>query len=105
MIRFFKKLLSGESEKDFEFKPTPTGDEDDLAVFVKYVVCNLVDKPQVVEVQTEKTEKALNIKVVCEKEDIGKIIGKNGKTIDAIRSLVNGAAGRLGKRANVEVAD
>ena len=105
MIRFFKKLISGGSDQSFEFKPTPVGDENDLSVFVKYVVCNLVDKPQVVEVETEQTDRALTIKVTCQKEDIGKIIGKNGKTIDAIRSLVNGAAGRLGKRVNVEVAD
>ena len=104
MISFFKKLFSG-GDSSFVFKPTPTGGEEDLALFVKYVVCNLVDKPQVVQVETKNTEKMLVIKVICQKEDIGKIIGKNGKTIDAIRSLVNGAAGRLGKRANVEVAD
>ena len=39
------------------------------------------------------------------KEDIGKIIGKRGKTIMAIRSLVSGAAGRLKKRVTVEVVD
>jgi len=105
MFSFFKKLFSGEDGSKFEFKPTPTGGEEDLTMFVKYVVCNLVDKPQVVEVKAENTDRALVIKVICQKEDIGKIIGKNGKTIDAIRSLVNGAAGRLGKRANVEVAD
>ena len=105
MLGFLKKLFSGEDESGFDFKPTPTGGEEDLANFVKYVVCNLVDKPQVVNVETKNTEKLLVIKVSCQKEDVGKIIGKNGKTIDAIRSLVNGAAGRLGKRANVEVAD
>ena len=104
MLGFFKKLFSGD-ESGVNFKPTPTGGEEDLAMFVKYVVCNLVDKPNVVNVETKNTEKLLVIKVSCQKEDVGKIIGKNGKTIDAIRSLVNGAAGRLGKRANVEVAD
>lgn len=104
MLSFFKKLFSGD-ESGLDFKPTPTGGEEDLAMFVKYVVCNLVDRPKVVSVETKNTEKMLVIRVSCEKEDIGKIIGKNGKTIDAIRSLVNGAAGRLGKRANVEVAD
>lgn len=105
MFSFLKKLFSGENGSKFVYKPTPTGGEEDLTMFVKYVVCNLVDKPQVVEVIAENTDRALVIKVACQKEDIGKIIGKNGKTIDAIRSLVNGAAGRLGKRANVEVAD
>lgn len=104
MIGFIKKLFNGGSD-GFNFQPEPTGGEEDLANFVKFVVCNLVDKPKVVDIKAESTERALNIKIFCEKEDIGKIIGKNGKTIEAIRSLVNGAAGRLGKRANVEVAD
>ena len=39
------------------------------------------------------------------KEDIGKIVGKRGKTIMAIRSLVSGAAGRQHKRVSVEVLD
>ena len=104
MINLLKKLFSG-GDNNFHFTPSPTGGQEDLEQFVKFVVCNLVDKPQVVEVETKDTDKMLVIKVSCQKEDIGKVIGKNGKTIDAIRSLVNGAAGRLGKRANVEVAD
>lgn len=104
MLSFFKKLFSG-GDSDQGFEAQATGGVEDLEKFVKYVVCNLVDKPQVVAVESEQREKVLVIKVICQKEDVGKIIGKNGKTIEAIRSLVNGAAGRLGTRANVEVAD
>lgn len=104
MLTFLKKLFSG-SEAEVKFQPKPTGGEEDLVNFVKYVVLNLVDKPKVVTIESKNTEKFLVIKVSCEKEDIGKIIGKNGKTIEAIRSLTNGAAGKLGLRVNVEVAD
>ena len=105
MLGFFKKLFSGGDDSGLGFDLKPTGSVKDLETFVRYVVCNLVDKPQVVTIESEQREKVLVIKVVCQKEDVGKIIGKNGKTIEAIRSLVNGAAGRLGTRANVEVAD
>ena len=105
MFGFLKRLFGG-SEESFKFEPQVSGDgEKDLETFVKYVVCSLVDAPEKVVVDSKSTEKHLNIKVNCEKEDIGKVIGKSGKTIEAIRSLVNGAAGRLGKRASVEVVD
>ena len=45
------------------------------------------------------------IKIVCRPGDRGKIIGKKGKTIMALRSLVAGAAGRLQDRVMVEVMD
>lgn len=73
--------------------------------FVSYVVRALVDSPDLVQITTAETERATVITVRCEKKDIGKIIGKNGRTIAAIRALANGAGGRLGKRVNVEVQD
>ena len=75
----------------------------DLEGFVSYVVCALVDNPDEVKVRTE--EEGCSIQISCRKEDIGKIVGKRGKTIMAIRSLVSGAAGRQRKRVSVEVLD
>lgn len=77
----------------------------DLENFVDYIVRSLVDSPEDVRVVSEKEEGASVIKIVCKKEDIGKIVGKKGKTIMAIRSLVSGAAGRMQKRVAVEVVD
>ena len=53
----------------------------------------------------EATENGTVIRIDCRKEDIGKVVGKRGKTIMAIRSLVSGAGGRLQQRISVEVAD
>ena len=77
----------------------------DLEHFVDYVVRALVDFPEEVSVVTELGSEGTVIRINCRKEDIGKVVGKRGKTIMAIRSLVSGAAGRLQQRISVEVSD
>lgn len=77
----------------------------DLIGFVDYVVRALVDNPTAVKVNLEEAEGRRVIAIRCEKADIGKIIGKNGKTIMAIRQLVTGAASRANEQINVEVID
>jgi len=82
-----------------------SGNLQDLEDFVDYVVRALVDYPDEVSIHTEETQEGCSIQISCKKEDIGKIVGKRGKTIMAIRSLVSGAAGRQRKRVSVEVLD
>ena len=77
----------------------------DLEGFVDYVVRLLVDYPDEVNIKSEENDEGCTIQMTCRKEDIGKIVGKRGKTIMAIRSLVSGAAGRQRKRVSVEVLD
>ncbi|MBR2905854.1 MAG: KH domain-containing protein [Lentisphaeria bacterium] len=77
----------------------------DLEDFVSYVVKNLVDAPEEVKVETVVENSAKTIRISCRKDDTGKIIGKKGKTIIALRALVAGAAGRMQDRVSVEVAD
>jgi len=76
-----------------------------LESFVLYVVRSLVDEPAEVKIATVERDKMSVIQITCVKKDIGKIIGKSGKTIAAIRSLVSGAAGRIGLRVTVDVLD
>ncbi len=76
-----------------------------LEAFVLYVVQALVDEPDQVTLQTVEKNRINVIQIRCEKKDIGKIIGKSGKTISAIRALVSGAAGRTGLRVTVDVLD
>jgi predicted RNA-binding protein YlqC (UPF0109 family) len=76
-----------------------------LAGFVEYVVRALVDSPDKVRVTTEENADNSVIRIECNKEDIGKVVGKKGKTISAIRSLVRGAAGKMNKVVTVEVND
>ena len=79
---------------------------EDLERFVEYVVRQLVDDPDAVGVKTEVAENGSKvIRISCRKEDAGKIIGKKGKTIIALRALIGSAAGRLQERISVEVVD
>jgi predicted RNA-binding protein YlqC (UPF0109 family) len=122
MIEFFKKLFAGPANSaspspssgpnpSAGAAPTPTvqttavADGEGIEGFVLYVIRALVDNPDSVRVTTAETERATVLTVSCEKKDIGKIIGKSGRTIAAIRALANGAGGRMGKRVNVEVQD
>ncbi len=82
-----------------------SGNLRDLEGFVDYVVRLLVDYPDEVNIRSEENDEGCTIQITCRKEDIGKIVGKRGKTIMAIRSLVSGAAGRQRKRVSVEVLD
>ena len=82
-------------------KVTKEGLED----FVAYVSRSLVDNPDAVQVSTLEKDRLSVIQIRCEKRDIGKIVGKSGKTIAAIRTLVSGAGGRIGLRMTVEVLD
>ena len=117
IMEFFKKLFSGDMEpaadssvKTAEAAGNSSGSGcsvalKDLEDFVNYVVTALVDFPDEVQVTT-KTENNENvIWISCRKEDTGKIIGKKGKTIIALRALVASAAGRMQNRVKVEVAD
>jgi len=104
----FKKVFSIFNKKDPEQTPAKVEMTDgvkDLEHFVDYVVRALVDAPEKVSVETVEGERGTTIQVSCAKEDIGKIIGKNGKTISAIRALVNGAGKRFEKDLSVEVLD
>ncbi|MFA6930029.1 MAG: KH domain-containing protein [Lentisphaeria bacterium] len=76
-----------------------------LEAFVLYVVQALVDEPEQVQLETVEKNRIHVIQIRCIKKDIGKIIGKSGKTISAIRLLVSGAAGRIGMRVTVDVLD
>ena len=103
MLKALLKFFTG--GEDAPAKPAAGAATADLVGFVEYVAKSLVDAPDDVHVTREDREDGFALKIDCRKEDIGKIVGKRGKTIMAIRSLVSGAAGRLHQRVSVEVVD
>ena len=73
--------------------------------FVEYIAKSLVDLPELVKVNTIDRGNGSQIQIACDKRDIGKLIGKSGKTIASIRLLVASSCGRSGNRIAVEVLE
>jgi predicted RNA-binding protein YlqC (UPF0109 family) len=74
----------------------------DLALFIAKA---LVDNPDQVEVKEIVGEKATVLELKVADGDRGKIIGKEGRIIKAIRVIINSASAKLDKRATVEVVE
>jgi len=73
--------------------------------FVEYIVKNLVDHPEQVKINEIGGTHTLIIELSAEKSDIGKIIGKKGKTINAIRTLLMSVASRNNIRVTLEIIE
>ena len=65
----------------------------------------LVDNPDQLEVSEIAGSDTLVIELKTAKEDMGKIIGKKGRNVQAMRTLLNAAAGKLRKRVVLEIID
>lgn len=65
----------------------------------------LVDHPSALQVVALEGEKTLLFDLRCHPEDVGKIIGKGGKTVSALRVLLASLSMRTGKRVVLEVAE
>lgn len=70
---------------------------------VKVLAQALVDNPDEVAVSTVEGERALILELKVSPEDMGKVIGKQGRIAKAIRTVVKAAAAKDGKRVVVEI--
>lgn len=72
---------------------------------IEYVVKALVDSPDAVEVKEIEGEQTSVIELRVAKEDLGKVIGKQGRTARAMRTLLGAASTRSGKRSVLEILE
>jgi predicted RNA-binding protein YlqC (UPF0109 family) len=73
---------------------------------LRYIASVLVDHPEEIKIaRIEDEAGAVEYRLSVCREDVGKVIGKQGRTARAIRSLVQGAAALRGERVNVHVVD
>jgi uncharacterized protein len=76
-----------------------------MKAFIEYVAKALVDYPEEVDVREIDGERAVIFELRLNQTDIGKVIGKSGRTITAIRTLLTSAAAKQGKRAMLEIIE
>ncbi|MBT6068610.1 KH domain-containing protein [Candidatus Peregrinibacteria bacterium] len=73
--------------------------------FVEFVVKQLVDNPTEVKISRRVDELGVFIMVSVAKEDMGKLIGKNGQTVDALRVLLRVMGAKDNNRVNLKVVE
>jgi uncharacterized protein len=76
-----------------------------LKELIKAIAIELVDQPDQVVVTEITSEQSLVIELRVAKEDIGKVIGKEGRTAQSMRTILSAVSTKLGKRAHLDIVD
>ncbi|HRI72168.1 MAG TPA: KH domain-containing protein [Polyangium sp.] len=76
-----------------------------LVNLVRLIAQALVDHPDQVKVREVTGDRFPRIELAVARDDIGKVIGKDGRTAQSIRALVNAAAHKAGTRAYLDILD
>lgn len=76
---------------------------EEIRLLVEHIVRLLVDQPDTVTVTTYVGPKTTVYRVNCAKENLGQVIGAQGKTIMGLRSIVHAMTARIGIRSIVEI--
>ena len=72
---------------------------------VEYIAKALVDNPDAVKVSEIEGEKTSVIELVVAKDDLGKVIGKQGRTARAIRTILSAASTKINKHSVLEIIE
>lgn len=72
---------------------------------IKYIAQSLVDNPEHVEVSEILGEQTSVLELRVAKEDLGKVIGKQGRTAKAMRTILSAASTKVRKRAVLEIIE
>ena len=88
-----------------EIDPGHDGGDSEMKEMIDYIARRLVDKPDEVDVREVAGEKTTVYELRVGDGDLGKIIGKHGRTIRAIRTLLSAAATKENKRAVLEILE
>ena len=76
-----------------------------MAEVLEWIARRLVDEPDAVRVETEEREDAVVFHLYVAPDDVGKVIGRQGRLARALRSIVRAAGARADRRYLLEIAD
>ncbi len=72
---------------------------------IEYIATSLVDHPEQVRVTAVEGEQSTVLELKVAKEDLGKVIGKQGRTVKALRAILAAASSRAGKQTTLEILE
>ena len=78
---------------------------EDMKNLIAFMARSLVDKPDAVEVNGVEGERTCVFELVVDPEDLGKVIGKEGRTARAMRTLLSATSAKQKKRAVLEILE
>jgi predicted RNA-binding protein YlqC (UPF0109 family) len=97
--------LSTESPADDDDMAGNRSEDATATAVLTYLARALADEPDAVVVETEERRGGLRLRLHVAPEDMGRVIGRRGRTAQAIRALVGAAAAHDGAQASVDIVD
>ena len=76
-----------------------------MTELIEYIAKALVDRPELVSLKVSDLEGGKIYELKVAPEDVGKVIGRDGRTVNALRTLVATVAQRTGEKARLEILD
>lgn len=76
-----------------------------MKALIEYIAKSLVENPDQVDVRESQSGNRVSLELSVAKEDMGRVIGKNGRVANSIRALLRVAAEREGKQASLDVME
>jgi predicted RNA-binding protein YlqC (UPF0109 family) len=77
----------------------------DVEEFLEYIIRQLIEFPEEMVLTRLEAPKKITFRLQLRQSDIGKVIGKHGHTIDAIRNILSAAAARHGQRVTLQIVE
>jgi predicted RNA-binding protein YlqC (UPF0109 family) len=72
---------------------------------VSFIAKSLVDEPDAVSLKSSEEDDCVTVELTVAADDLGKVIGKQGRTARAMRSVLSAAAAKQGKRSRLEIVE